>query len=471
MKKKFNNRIKGLNGFMLAIISFFCLSPIGLVFAGIFAAAMIAMPFLPMPSGILGSTAPTAADEEKALLEKIKSQMAVDFKALIDGNADMQSIKGLAEKIKTATSKEDLDKLKTQIDEIGLGVKALQEIPKQKKTGRLAEVLLEGYKALMFDKDGAFKPMSKGDHRTMELKTVGTMTTANIDAVGTDSIPFTLAQYESGLTRIVRRMPFILEIVNLGTTLKKFVQWAEQANPDDGEAEITAEGQGKHQTDFDIVEKSAEVRKITAYIKVSTEMLDDVDFMRSEINSELIELIKLRLDQQVLLGNGVAPNMTGIIPSATNFNTVPFQDSIFDANRYDVLRLAITQVQNAEFQPNYIVLHPNDLAKMELEKNTTGEYVIYPYADRVGGMVKGVPVITNTGMTEGDYLVGDFTKSRVLMRKDIAISIGWENDDFTKNLVTIMGEVRAVHYIKTNYAGAFVTGDFATSIADINVTT
>jgi HK97 family phage major capsid protein len=427
------------------------------------------------PEEIKAAAIAAAEKEQKALLEKVQTEV----KSLVDKGAEAtnKEIKAIQDSLKvleaksTPDNKPELDKLTKQIEEIGLSVKSMKEEKKEVKGSSLGNLLGNAYKALMFDKDEKFIPMKKGDSRHLELKTVGTITSANVDAVGTDSIPFTLAQYESGLTRIVRRMPFILDLVNLGSTVKRFVQWAEQANPDDGLAAMTGEGQGKHQTDFDIVEKSAEVKKISAYIKVSTEMLDDVDFMKSEINSELIELLRLKLDEQVLKGTGVGVNMSGILTTAQNFNTVPWQDSIFDANRYDVLRLAITQVQTNFFQPNYVVLHPNDLAKMELEKNSTGEYVIYPFSDRVGGIIKGVPIITNTGMTEGDYLVGDFTKARVLMRKDVAISVGWENDDFTKNLVTILGEIRAVSYVKTNYLGAFVTGDFATSIADINVTT
>lgn len=420
---------------------------------------------------------PEEITAQNALLDKVK----LEAKSILEKGeeATKKELKALADSVKALEAKQipdhkaEIEKLNKQIEEIGLGVKSLQESGKEVKAKSISSAFIAAYKSLMFDKDGAFKPMLKGDQRNMEVKTAATMTTANISPVGTDSIPFTLAQYEVGLTRLVRRMPFILDLVNLGTTVKKFVQWAEQANADDGLAAMTGEGQGKHQTDFDIVEKSAEVKKISAYIKVSTEMLDDVDFMQSEIQTELIELLRLKLDQQVLLGTGTGVELNGIITQAQGFNPASpnFLDSIFNANQYDVLRVAINQVQVNQFQPNFIVMHPSDLTKMELEKSSTGEYVIYPFKDQVGGVVKGVPIITNTGMTEGRFLVGDFTKSRVLIRKDVAINIGWDGNDFTNNLVTILGELRAVHYIKTNYQPAFVYGVFSTAIADLNTTT
>ncbi len=47
------------------------------------------------------------------------------------------------------------------------------------------------------------------------------------------------------------------------------------------------------------------------------------------------------------------------------------------------------------------------------------------------------------------------------------MKVGYENDDFTKNLMTILVEARTVHYIKNNHLNAFVQGDFATAIAAI----
>ena len=47
------------------------------------------------------------------------------------------------------------------------------------------------------------------------------------------------------------------------------------------------------------------------------------------------------------------------------------------------------------------------------------------------------------------------------------MSIGWENDDFTKNLVTILGEKRMLAYIKSQYKTAFVADTFANVITAI----
>ena len=67
-------------------------------------------------------------------------------------------------------------------------------------------------------------------------------------------------------------------------------------------------------------------------------------------------------------------------------------------------------------------------------------------------------------MTEGEFLVGDFNKSNLRIREELNIQVGFVNDDFTKNLFTILAETRATHYVKSNHYGAFVKGTFSTSI-------
>jgi HK97 family phage major capsid protein len=238
----------------------------------------------------------------------------------------------------------------------------------------------------------------------------------------------------------------------------------QQATPE-GDAAMTAEGAAKAQIDFNLILASASVRKVTAYVKVSKEMLDDVDLIQAEINEELREVINLKIDAQLLSGDGTGQNLTGILTNATAWAAGSFALAVDEANNADVLRVAINQIQVAQYQPNYILMHPSDVAGMEMEKASDGHYVLKPFTSIDGMTVKGIPVITNTGVTEGDFLVGDFTKSAVRFKEGLVFDIGYENDDFTKNFVTILAEARLAHRVKSNHYGAFVTGDFTAAKA------
>ena len=65
----------------------------------------------------------------------------------------------------------------------------------------------------------------------------------------------------------------------------------------------------KNQIDFDLVVANEAVKKTTAFIKVSTEMLDDITWIQSEIEQELMrELIKA-VEQQAFNGDGTGNNL------------------------------------------------------------------------------------------------------------------------------------------------------------------
>jgi HK97 family phage major capsid protein len=273
-----------------------------------------------------------------------------------------------------------------------------------------------------------------------------------------------LSQLEAGVTRIARRMPFLRQLVNASGTTSKYITYI-QSNGQEGDAGMTAEGALKSQADFNVAETSVAVKKVTAWIKVSKEMIADLPFMRNEINNELMEIVELKLDSQILSGDGTGDNLTGILTNAVAWAAGNFALQYVTPNEFDVLSVAIAQIQTGLFNANYVVLHPEDAVKMQLTKTTTGEYTYaMQYVDANGvTRVKGIPVIENVGMTAGTFLVGDFTKSNLRIREDLNIQVGYVNDDFTKNLMTILCEARAVHYVKSNHYNAFVKGTFSTA--------
>lgn len=351
------------------------------------------------------------------------------------------------------TKGQEVTKLKASVEELTLQV---LDLSTKGDTNNVPESL----GTLLKEKSEELKAMKEksGASVQIQLKAVGTMAlSTNV----TGQIP--QAEREQGITRIVRRNPFILELVNVGTIMSNVWEWVEQKNVEGGSA-MTAEGAIKSQTDFDLVVASANVKKVTAYIKVTKEMLDDVELMRSEIDQELTELINLRIDDQLLNGTGLTVNLTGIVTNATAWSAGAFALSIPTPTKWDVLRTAINQVRVNLFEPTYIVMHPTDVTSMELSKGTDGHYILPPFASQDGTNVAGIRVVANTGVTIDKFLVGDFTKSGVRFKEGLTINLGYENDDFTKNLVTILAEARLVQRVKSNHYGAFVYGDFSDAI-------
>lgn len=387
-------------------------------------------------------------------MEEIIKELGLKIDAMKNETVSKTELIELMSKVKDLETKgNEVGALKSDLEEIALKVLAIET---KGSTSNVPESLA----TLLAEKSEELKSMKEKSGASVQitLKAAGTMAlSTNV----TGQVP--VAEREQGITRIVRRNPFILELVNVGTIMSNVWEWVEQKNADGGAA-MTAEGALKSLADFDLVVASANVKKVTAYIKVTKEMLDDVELMRSEIDQELTELINLKIDDQLLNGTGLTVNLTGINANATAWAAGSFALAIPTPTKWDVLRTAINQVRVNLFEPTYIVMHPTDVTGMELSKDSTGQYVMPPFAALDGTVVSGIRVVANTGVTVDNFLVGDFSKAGVRFKEGLTINVGYENDDFTKNLVTILAEARLVQRVKSNHYGAFVKGVFSTSI-------
>jgi HK97 family phage major capsid protein len=297
---------------------------------------------------------------------------------------------------------------------------------------------------------------------SFDVKAAGTMLISNNYTVGTVGI----TSWDPEFVKVPLRQPFIRQIVSVRPVSSMYVAWAEQTARDGGVG-MVAEGGAKPEVDFDWVEATKKVEKIAGYVKTSKEVLADIANAAAEINQELVDLIQVKLDDQILSGSGTTPNLKGILTYAPTISVAAsvLALGVEQANNADVIRVAVWYIENAglgKFRPNYVLLNPIDAAFMDVSKTSQGIYVMPPFSSTNGSTIAGLRVITSTAITAGTFLVGDFSKDVLGIREEINIQIGYENDDFTKNLVTIVGEMRAVNYIKANNVAAFVKGTFAT---------
>jgi HK97 family phage major capsid protein len=272
-----------------------------------------------------------------------------------------------------------------------------------------------------------------------------------------------LSTLEAGVSNIARPVIRIRDIVNMGVTASKFVTYISQkvqtAASWVDEAGVKISGEPAYE------EISEEVKKIAGTVKISKEMLTDLAFVQSEINRDLMASVDQAIEAALL--NGSIGGINGILTNATVFSAGTFAGTVINANISDVIRVAIAQIQGANFEPTHVVLNPADVAKMQLTKSNTGEYT-YPMFLMDVNRVANLIVVPTTNMTAGNFLVGDFSKSNVRMRETMNVQVGYVNDDFQRNMVTILAEARLVQYVKENDYPAFVKGSIATAIAAIN---
>jgi HK97 family phage major capsid protein len=276
-----------------------------------------------------------------------------------------------------------------------------------------------------------------------------------------------LSELDTEVNRIQRQVNLLQFAVNRGTTNSMYVTYIQQTGQP--QSAWTGEAVAKTEYQASYTEISKQVKKVAGMVKVSKEMLSDLSFIQNEINTDLVGGVLSAMDNSILNGAG-GTDLEGILSFAPLFSAGTFANTIPVANILDVIRVSISQIESAKFTPTHVVLHPVDVARMQLTKATGGEYtmpIFYPSQNnelRVANLI----VVSTTYMTAGNFLVGDMTKSNLRIRENVNIQVGYVNDDFARNMVTILAEARAVHYVKLNDVNAFVKGTIQTAIVALD---
>jgi len=317
----------------------------------------------------------------------------------------------------------------------------------------------------MADNHEHFTKAKEGRHEfKFDVKVAGDMTLAGNVSGGTMPQP----QRLEGVNDIAERVAVTYGLIPKLNTDRNAIEWVYEANQD-GTIDGTDEGAAKDQIDNDFVVTSVSLVKRAAYFKVSTEMLDDVSFMAGWLRNKLVVRLFLDVDNQVLNGNGAAPNLNGVINQATAWAAGTFANTVDNANDVDSLVVGINQIKiaNQGIGNLTVQMHPSDVTALKLEKLSTTDK---RYVDRlmiVAGelSVDGTPIIENVNITAGDFLIGDYSKATIVQKGTISVEVGLDGNDFTQNMRTILAEWRGQCFIQNNDTTAFVTGTFATTNA------
>jgi HK97 family phage major capsid protein len=361
---------------------------------------------------------------------------------------EVEALKSLTEK--SAEIEKAIAKFEGRIEAMSEKAVSTREVAPRTIGQAVRKSLKDNHKAIV-------NAMEKGETINLDIKTDTDLTNDYTGDVA-------LSVLDPIVDRIKRPIRRVQEIANVGTTTSKYVVYIQQTTASTSsfilEAGAKAQGQVQYQ------EVSVEVKKVAATLKVSKEMLTDLAFMQSEVNYDLMESVEQSIDNALLNGNGVGANLDGVINQSTAWSAGTFAGTITNANVSDVIRVGKAQIEASNFTPTHVILNPEDVAKIQLTKTAQGEYTYPIFMDQTGAMnLAGMVVVSSANMTADNFVIGDFSRFNVRYREALNMSIGYVNDDFQRNMVTILCEARLVSYIKANDQAGFVTGDFTTAIA------
>ena len=370
--------------------------------------------------------------------ETIKGMLA---KATLDSEEKMSS-KFMAE-LKTQT--EEFKSLQDEFTTLAQKSFAMPNSDKKKSIGQ-AMVDSEAYKLF------ASGQTQKSSFQ-FQANTISGETASNPNDI---LAPFDrMAGIVPGATRELN----ILDFVPMGSTTSNAIEYTREASFVNNAAE-TAEAASKPESDLTFELINAPVRTIPHWLKVTRQVMDDAPALQSYVDNRLRYGCRLRLEQQIVAGNGTTPNLSGVITEGT---AVDFTGVTAIANEFDAARRLKTTVQTAEYQPDFYWINPQDKEKLDLIKRGASDaaYVGSTTADGSPSRLWGLPVIESNSIPVGTLICGSRDAIMLWMRQAVEVAMSEsDGNNFTTNLITVRAEMRAA--LSIFQSDAIAVGDLST---------
>jgi HK97 family phage major capsid protein len=289
------------------------------------------------------------------------------------------------------------------------------------------------------------------------LRIKASLTSATTDAAG--SVGGLLVPQRDQTVLMPQRRLTVRNLLTPVNTYSNAVEYPKQTGRNNN-ADVVAETAAKPESDMKFTLETVPMRVIAHWTKGSRQILEDVPQLRSMIDGELIYGLAIKEETELLSGDGTGQHLEGMIPQAAAYAPV---DTPADINIIDVIGLAILQASLTDIPPDGIVIHPVDWWKMRLLKDSEGRYILGDPMTVLQPVLFGLPVVPTPAMTTGKFLVGAFKAQTLYDRWDARVETGYVNDDFTKNLVTVLAEERIGFAAKQPQA--LIYGDFNAALS------
>ncbi|MDG4796205.1 phage major capsid protein [Micromonospora sp. WMMD1082] len=246
----------------------------------------------------------------------------------------------------------------------------------------------------------------------------------------------------------------VLDLIPTTTTSQAAVVYMEETTFTNNAAE-TAEAGTYPESALELTEQSSPVRKIATFIPITDEQLEDVEQARGYVDNRLRFMLRQRMDGQILVGNGTAPNLRGI----NNVAGIQTQAKGVDPTP-DAFYKAMTKIRvTGRAVPDLHVMHPNDWMDIRLLRTSDGVYIWGNPSEAGPERLWGLPVAQSDAQTENAGLTLDSSFTELSMRRGIVVQVSNSHGTyFVEGKQAVRADVRAAFIVYRPTAVCTVTG-------------
>ena len=234
-----------------------------------------------------------------------------------------------------------------------------------------------------------------------------------------------------------------------GTTDQNAVPYMVETVTSEGAVEVL-EGGTKAAADISFAEASTPVENIAVTLQATNQLLEDIAFMRSWIEGRLRLFVGNREDLQLIEGDGVAPNLTGIlIVAGTNAQSFSIAAHAADGTvGTDTLYDAIVDVRQAFLDASVMGMAAATWAEFQKAKDGNNLYLLGGPGSQAPPRMWGLPIVQNErfpAYSAANEAIAVWSRDAAMVVRRNAITLAISDSHastFSANVLTFRAEQR-----------------------------
>jgi HK97 family phage major capsid protein len=180
-------------------------------------------------------------------------------------------------------------------------------------------------------------------------------------------------------------------------------------------------------------------------------MLEDLPMMEGYIQERLRTGLMRREDNQFLNGDGIAPNLTGILETSgiqalndAYFAGADVLNTGSDNQNIDRIRRAKRVIQvTGDARATFAVINPVDKEYFDTITDANRQYLLGGPMNQFPNALWGLRIVESENIAAGTVLVGDGTMAAVVDRRDAQVYMTDSHEDFfIRNIFVLLAEER-----------------------------
>jgi len=327
---------------------------------------------------------------------------------------------------------------KAAIDAIGIEQRVLADrmVAMEQKASAQPEVKAGESWGEQFVKNARYADFASGNLNKLRVEVKNTLTGSDTNVAPARSSTIVPGAF----------LPFAMEaLIPSTTTTSNAIEFTKEASFTISAAEA-AEGAAKAESALTWSLVSMPVSTVAHWIKISKQLAADNVALAAYVNTRMIYGVNQKVDTQLVVGDGTAPNISGTYDSG-NYTAHGIANAALGSTlkKLVLFRKVMADLYVAGYVPDAIVVNPADWATIETELFTTAAgQTLYNVNAAGQAFLFGLPVIQAIGMAADTFQIGAFKQAYMIHnREGVVVEMSdSDSDNFTKNLITLRAERR-----------------------------